>query len=265
MARFTAVNNKKSALLTGLLPITISLLLSFFVVGHVLLILGLNTTKSIQEVYYVKSVFDVVPQVVKPLVFLAFFGMFITTAESLLNWGASFLTMDAYKHYLNPTASDKSIRVASFSSMFLLSLFSMIFALQVDSLQSVIKITFSIAAGVAPVYILRWIWYRINAWSQLSAMFSSAIFTLLYPKIHAVLPLSEYPLEEARVVMVTIFTTITWIAVTFLTKNQKDEVELRMLPIVEDKKLFMKRLFIAIFLGIFFLLFTAIIWWKIVQ
>jgi hypothetical protein len=141
----------------------------------------------------------------------------------------------------------------------------MIFALQVDSLQSVIKITFSIAAGVAPVYILRWIWYRINAWSQLSAMFSSAIFTLLYPKIHAVLPLSEYPLEEARIVMVTIFTTITWIAVTFLTKNQKDEVELRMLPIVEDKKLFMKRLFIAIFLGICFLLFTAIIWWKIVR
>jgi hypothetical protein len=65
--------------------------------------------------------------------------------------------------------------------------------------------------------------------------------------------------------MVTIFTTITWIAVTFLTKNQKDEVELRMLPIVEDKKLFMKRLFIAIFLGVFFLLFTAIIWWKIVR
>ncbi len=265
MARFTAVNNKKSALLTGLLPIAISLLLSFFVVSHVLLILGLNATESIQEVYYVKSVFEVVPQVVKPLVFLAFFGMFITTAESLLNWGASFLTMDAYKHYLNPTASDKSIRFVSFSSMFLLSLFSMIFALQVDSLESVIKITFSIAAGVAPVYILRWIWYRINAWSQLSAMFSSAVFTLIYPKIHAVLPLSEYPLEEARVVMVTIFTTITWIAVTFLTKNQKDEVKLRMLPIVEHKKLFLKQLLAAIFLGICFLLFTAIIWWKIVR
>jgi hypothetical protein len=96
-------------------------------------------------------------------------------------------------------------------------------------------------------------------------MFSSALFTLLYPKIHAVLPLSEYPLEEARVVMVTIFTTITWIAVTFLTKNQKDEVKLRMLPIVEHKKLFLKQLLAAIFLGICFLLFTAIIWWKIVR
>jgi Na+/proline symporter len=206
-----------------------------------------------------------VPQVVKPLVFLAFFGMFITTAESLLNWGASFLTIDAYKHYIKPKASEKSIRIISFSSMFVLSLLSMIFALQVESLQSVIKITFSIAAGVAPVYILRWIWYRINAWSQLSAMFSSAVFTLLYPKIHAFLPLAPFPVEEARVVVVTILTTVIWIAVTFLTENQQKEVEQRMHAIVDDKKLFIKRFIFALFLGACFLLIIAFSWWSILN
>ncbi len=265
MARFTAVKNKKGALLTGLVPIAISLVIGFFTISHILMILGLNSSQTINEIHYVKSVFETVPQVVKPLVFLAFFGMFITTAESLLNWGASFLTIDAYKHYIKPKASEKSIRIISFSSMFVLSLLSMIFALQVESLQSVIKITFSIAAGVAPVYILRWIWYRINAWSQLSAMFSSAVFTLLYPKIHAFLPLAPFQVEEARVVVVTILTTVIWIAVTFLTENQQKEVEQRMHAIVADKKLFIKRFIFALVLGACFLLIIAFSWWSILN
>ena len=265
MARFTAVNDKKSALLTGLLPIAISFLTSFFILGHILLILGLNSSQNIQEIYYVKSIFELVPQVLKPLVFLAFFGMFISTAESLMNWGASFLTVDFYKQYLKPKSTDSSIRKVSFAAMFSLSILSLIFALQVDSLQSLIKITFSIAAGVAPVYILRWVWYRINAWSQLSAMLSSAIFTLIYPKIHAILPFAEFPMEEARVLVVTILTSFIWLIVTFLTENQSIKVQPKMQSIVESSRQFFNRLLIAIILGVCFLVFVAWIWSVILK
>jgi Na+/proline symporter len=153
----------------------------------------------------------------------------------------------------------------SFAAMFSLSILSLIFALQVDSLQSLIKITFSIAAGVAPVYILRWVWYRINAWSQLSAMLSSAIFTLIYPKIHTILPFAEFPMEEARVLVVTILTSFIWLIVTFLTENQRLEIQDKMQSIVESSRQFFNRLLIAIILGVCFLVFVAWIWSVILK
>lgn len=260
MARFTSVKNKKSAILSGILPNVISLVLSFLVLGHIFMILGLSNTASTKEIQYVETVFLVVPDVLKPLVLLGFFGMFITTAESLLNWGASFLTMDAYKIYVYPKASDRNIRLISFASMFVLSLLAMFFAHQIDSLQSLVKITFSIAAGVAPVYILRWIWFRINAWSQLSAMLSSAVFTLVYPTIHSVLPLKNYPMEESRVLVVTMFTTLVWLLVTFLTINQSNAVRLIMMPILESRKMFIKRFIIALLVGISVMIFLALSW-----
>lgn len=263
MARFTAVKGTKNAMLTGLLPTAISLILSFFILGHIFMILGLSRDNSSNEIQYVETVFGSVANSLKPLVLLGFFGMFITTAESLLNWGASFLTMDAYKQYVNPNSSDKKIRIVSFSSMLFLSIISILFALQIDSLQSLIKITFSIAAGVAPVYILRWIWFRINAWSQLSAMLSSAVFTLLYPKIHTALPLKDFPMEESRILIVTILTSLVWLIITFSTPNQSDEVRLTIMPILTCRGLFLQRFFNALILGVFVLLILALCWYTI--
>lgn len=265
MARFTAVKDKKNAILTGILPNAISLILSFIVIGHILFILGLPSSSSNNEIQYVETVFLVVPATLKPLVLLGFFGMFITTAESLLNWGASFLTMDAYKVYFFPKASDRNIRLMSFTSMIFLSLLSMLFALQIDSLQSLVKITFSIAAGVAPVYILRWIWFRINAWSQLSAMLSSAVFTLVYPSIRSILPFKFFPMEESRVLVVTVLTTIVWLTVTFLTDNQSNEVRLKMMPVLESRKIFVRKFIFSLTLGILVLILLGLSWIWIIS
>jgi len=265
MARFTAVKGTKNAMLTGLLPTTISLILSFFILVHIFLILGLSRDNSSNEIQYVETVFGSVTSSLKPLVLLGFFGMFISTSESLLNWGASFLTMDAYKQYINPTSSDNKIRFVSFTSMLLLSVISMFFALQIQSLQSLIKVTFSIAAGVAPVYILRWIWFRINAWSQLSAMLSSAVFTLLYPQFHPILPLKNFPMEESRVLVVTVLTSVVWLFVTFLTINQSKEIGLKMMPILNSRKLFVKKFAFAIIFGVLILISIAISWYYILK
>ena len=135
MARFTAVKGNKHAVWTGLLPIAISFLLSFFVLAQIFIVLGLPHQNSNPEIQYVEQIFNTIPKALKSLVLLGFFGMFITTAESILNWGASFLTMDAYKAYVNPAASEKRIRVVSFGTMVFLSLLSLIFALQIDNLQ----------------------------------------------------------------------------------------------------------------------------------
>jgi Na+/proline symporter len=144
--------------------------------------------------------------------------------------------------------------------MVALSLLSMFFALKIDSLQNLVKITFSIASGVAPVYILRWIWFRINAWSQLSAMLSSAVFTLLYPKIHNLLPVKQFPMEESRVLIVTCITTFVWLSVTFLTKNQSDKVRLNMMSILESRKLFVKRFSLSLLFGFLLLILISFAW-----
>ncbi len=265
MARYTAVEGKKNAVLTGILPIVISFFLSFFLLGHILLILGLPNTNSNQEIQYVESVLQVVPKSLKGLILLGFFGMFISTAESIMNWGASFLTIDAYKGYLKPNSSEKRLRYVSFGTMIFLSILAMFFALQIDSLQSLIKITFSIAAGVAPVYILRWIWFRINAWSQLSAMLSSAVFTLLYPSLHKILPLRNFPMEESRVLFVTILTTAIWLLVTFLTPDQSQDVSLKMMPVLESRMTFIKRFILALSLGVMLTAFISYSWYLILN
>lgn len=265
MTRFTAVKDTKSAILTGLVPIAVSFLVSFVMIGHILLILGLKNNQINPEFHYVESVFQVVPKVMKPIVLLGFFGMFITTVEPLMKWGASLFTIDVVKGNFHPTLSEKQEKKISFGTMIFLSLLAVIFAFYIGNLQSLIKLIFSISAGVAPVYILRWIWFRINAWSQLSAMLSSSVFTLLYPSFHTYLLFSNYPLQESRVVVVTLLTTCVWVIVTLLTPSQSTEVRLKMLPIVESRMIFIRRFTIAILLGIVFLGIVALSWYLLLN
>jgi len=261
MARFTATKDKKNSIRSGLFPILISMVMGFFMVGQIILLLGVSPGQENGEILYVERIFQLVPEGLKSIVLLGFFGMFISNAESLMNWGASFLTIDAYKTYVKPHASEKKIRTASFMAMILLSVLSALFALQIDSLQSLMKITFSIAAGVAPVYILRWVWFRINAWSQISAMFSSAICTLIYPKIHEMFFLRNYPMEESRVVVVTVITTFIWLITTFATPNDCEDIRLKMMPVIENKNTFLRQFVLALTLGVLLLLLSSGVWY----
>jgi solute:Na+ symporter, SSS family len=204
----------------------------------------------------VSSLFQILPSFVTDLVFLGFFAMFITTAESLLNWGASFLVIDTWVGWFKKQSSTE----ISMLTMVLLSGFSIAVALNVKDLQQLIKITFSISAGVAPVFILRWVWFRINAWSQLSAMLSSGVYTLLYPWFHSRGPWSVYPMEESRVLAVTILSSLTWIAVTFITKNTSNEVEQKMHRLIGSKIAFVGKLSLALVLGVLLTFGTFKIW-----
>lgn len=263
MARFTAVKNKRSAILAGLTPIAIFFILSFILLFQVLVILGLSSKEAVGEIHYVNGVFEIVPEAFKGLILIGFFTMFITSCESLMNWGASFLTIDVFQNYLAPDSSAKRIRSISFLTMVFICLMATFFAFSVNSLQGLIKITFSIAAGVAPVYILRWIWYRINAWSQISAMVSSGVFTLLYPYIHNHTPFVNYPFEESRLVVVTFLTTFVWVLVTFLTKDKSERTRSVMRENVNSPQWILKRLALSLLLGIVLMGITVAVWWYL--
>ena len=263
-SRFSAVKSPRDAIKAGLTPVVISFVLSFFMIGHILALLSFEGGKH-GEISYVNSIFNLIPGFWRDVVFIGFFAMFITTTESLINWGASFLIVDTWKGWIRPNASEKEINFLSFFAMVFLCLCAIGIAINIENLQQLIKITFSISAGVAPVFILRWIWFRINAWSQLIAMLCSGVITLAYPMIHAFGPLNNYPMEESRIIAVTILTSLSWILVTLLSKNEPEEVKIKMLPIISSTSNLLSRLFFAFLLGILLVLSTVSIWYCLLK
>jgi len=261
MSRFTAVENSRSATLTGLLPLIISFILGNLLLLTVLLVLGSSNTSAITELTYTEQVIEAIPDYLVPLIVAGMFGVFISSAESLLLWGSSFLTIDVYQTHIKPKAPSTEQKWITVSTMIFLIILSTLFALLVDNLYTLILFTFSIAAGVAPVYILRWTWYRINAWSQLSAMLSSALFTLIYPFFHETFPLKAFPMEESRILIVTILTTATWLLVTYVTPNTSSEVSEKMSLLIGSPRHHYKKLGLSLLLGVFMVLLVTLITW----
>ena len=257
MSRYTAAGSKWGAIKVGLfskillIPITL-------VVIFMALMSFVNTGFSANgEIGFIISIFESVPDYIAPVVLLGFFALFISSAEGTLNWGASFLAVDYYKGYLQTDKSENHYRIISFLSMLLLSITATIIAYYVDSLELLIKIMFSISAGVAPVFVLRWFWMRINAWSQLSAMLSSGVFTLLFfifeyynPNFFDSSGLFAY---EWRMIVVTLLTTITWLIITFLTPKDSEEIINRFVKILPPKKEIIKLFIVAILIGLAFI------------
>ena len=264
MSRFTAAGTRWGAIKVGLAPLLLELPIIIILIIMSLLSFASSGFAINGEFAFVVSVFDSTPEAFSVIVLLGFFALFITSSESILNWGASFLSVDFYKGYLATDKSEKHYTRISFVSMLALSLISMLIALNIDSLELLIKIIFSISAGVAPVFVLRWFWMRINAWSQISAMFSSGIYTLAFfvfeyfnPNFFDNLSLQNH---EWRIIVVTLLTTITWLSVTFTTqKDDKQTVE-QFLEILPKKSVIVKSFALAFLIGfLIILLLTAVL------
>ena len=262
MARFTATGTRWGAIKAGLVPIVFKMVVVFVLIAMSLMSI-VNAKPNINgELLVIEAVFKAVPTYLSPLIVLGFFALFITSAESIMNWGASFLTVDFYKTYLVKEKSSKHYAQISFLVMLFLSMLSLVAAFYIDSLEALIKITFSISAGVAPVFALRWFWMRINAWSQLSAMISSGVYTLTFylfqDNFDAFFESSVLHTYEWRMIIVTLLTTVTWLAVTFLTKPDDPKTIERFRKILPSTKDVLGAFLIAFILGISVLAITVL-------
>lgn len=180
------------------------------------------------EAFYLHVALKYLPDGCKAIVLLAILFSFITTLESIVNWGGGLITVDIIKKYLYTSGTDRQYTVLSFGAMLLVSSLSLLFAFNNDSILHLQKFIFSISAGVAPVFMLRWFWWRINAWTQIAAMLSSLFYTLLYEHLylHSLLiqssleylgtatGLSPYPL---KLIILTILVVATWLTVMYCT------------------------------------------------
>ncbi|NOZ60758.1 MAG: Na+:solute symporter [Calditrichaeota bacterium] len=140
---------------------------------------------------------------------------YISTMDTHLNWGASYLVHDVYKRFFKPEASEKHyVLVARLVTTVLMILAALtMFAL--DTAKDAFNLLLSIGAGTGLIYLLRWFWWRINAWSEIAAMISSfiiAAFLFLVNKFVEPVP------SHISLVLAVTFTTTVWIIATFLTE-----------------------------------------------
>ena len=162
------------------------------------------------------------------LVLASLISAYMSTISTQLNWGSSYIVYDYYKQQINPDASEKKLVAVGRISTILLMILSAILALLLQNALQLFNILLVFGAGTGLIFILRWFWWRINAWSEITAMFASGIISILL-KLTPLGPflfnskngLFEDYMEYPFVVIVT---TCLWLIVTFITKPESDKV-----------------------------------------
>lgn len=163
------------------------------------------------------------------LVMASLGAAYMSTISTHLNWGSSYIVNDVYKLEMNPEASEKQLVWVGRMSTVLLMIASGVLALLLTNALQLFDIILMFGAGTGLIFILRWFWWRINAWSEISAMVASGIISIAFnftalggllfgsDTAQGLLPAwSKFP-------VVVCVTSVIWIVVTFLTPPEKEE------------------------------------------
>jgi SSS family solute:Na+ symporter len=168
---------------------------------------------------YIRILISDLPAYMRGLMLAAFAAAYMSTIGTQLNWGASYLVNDVYKRFVVRDRDEKHYVGASQAVTMLLMILSAIVTFYMDSIAGAWKYLMAIGAGTGLVYILRWFWWRINAWSEVSAL-AAAFATST--AMQYILKLDEnQPKDFAYLVLGTVaVTTAVWLTVTFLTSPE---------------------------------------------
>jgi Na+/proline symporter len=162
---------------------------------------------------------DVLPPGMLGLLFAAFLAAFMSTISTQLNWGVSYLMNDFWGRFVQPGASERQQVFLSRVFTFALGLISLLVTANLDTIEQAWGLILSASAGLGLVLILRWYWWRVNAWSEIAATVTPialVILALLLPDGTQVPGLqADFPVNLYAVVG---FTTVVWLAVTLLTR-----------------------------------------------
>jgi Na+/proline symporter len=174
------------------------------------------------ETGYVLVMIDHLPPSLRGLMVAAFAAAFMSTIGTQLNWGASYLVNDFYRRFLKPGGDEKHyVRISQWATV-LLTVLSAAVTFYMDSITGAWKLLIVTGAGTGGVLLLRWYWWRINAWSEVSAMISAFVVSVaLQAGWHLD---SDRPVDFAWIMLITVgVTTAVWLATTFLTRPEPDQ------------------------------------------
>ncbi len=160
------------------------------------------------------------------LVAASLLGALLSTLAAHLNWGSSYFVNDFYKRFVCPSASERQLVLVGRIATLLLMVFSCLLAPFLASAKTAFDLVLQIGAGTGLLFLLRWFWWRVNAYSEITAMVVSflvaAFFQLIYPVLDA-----PALLQWQKLIIGIVITTAAWVGVTLITKPADDEVLFR--------------------------------------
>ena len=157
------------------------------------------------------------------LVVASLAAAYMSTISTHLNWGASYIIDDWYRRFISPNREDRHyLRLARIATIGLI-IFAGIVSLWLENALQAFQILLQIGAGTGLVFLLRWFWWRINAWSEISAMIISFLIAVYFQFVHTNI-LGLEPLEPSfQLVLGVLLTSIGWVTVTLLTPPASPE------------------------------------------
>ncbi|MDQ7041206.1 MAG: sodium:solute symporter family protein [Rhodothermus sp.] len=164
---------------------------------------------------YVLVMRDTLPPGLLGLLFAAFLAAFMSTVSTQLNWGVSYLVNDVWRRFIRPDAPEKHYVQVGRGLTFLLAVLSILVTLQLESISGAWSLILTASGGLGLVLILRWYWWRISAWSELTATLVPLLLTglsLLGVPVPGLL--DPFPINLFAVVS---YTTLAWVTVTLFT------------------------------------------------
>ena len=159
------------------------------------------------------------------LVLASLVSAYMSTISTHLNWGSSYVVNDFYKALFNKDGDEKAlVNVGRFSVVCLMIISSCI-ALVLTNAKQLFDIILMFGAGTGSIFILRWFWWRINAWSEIAAMICSGIVSILFEftPVGSMIFSEDFIQPYFKFPMVVLITTFVWVVVTFMTEPDDDQ------------------------------------------
>jgi solute:Na+ symporter, SSS family len=175
---------------------------------------------------YVLLAADHLPRAMRGLLVAGFLAAFMSTIATHLNWGSSYLVSDFYRRFLRPNEPENTyVGVSRWVTVLLVVLGAWV-SWELVTIRAGWEILLEVGAGTGSVYLLRWYWWRINAWSEIAAMITALVMTV---GIRWLTPFhgSETVVFAKQTLVTTALTTVGWIVVTRLTSPEREETLLK--------------------------------------
>jgi SSS family solute:Na+ symporter len=185
---------------------------------------GIGPTHD-KEAAYVQAFVDLLPTPWRGFMMAGFAAAYMSTVGTHLNWGASYIVNDFYKRFVRKDATEKHYVAVSRWTTIGLFLGSIVVTMNLSSVEKAWEYLLALGAGTGLVLILRWYWWRINAWSEISSMVTSFLVSLVALNVIPKRFPAGDPRAQAWVMLVTVAcSTVVWITVTFLTRPEPDSM-----------------------------------------
>jgi Na+/proline symporter len=168
---------------------------------------------------YVRVMNDFLPAGFRGLLLASFAAAYMSTIATQMNWGSSYIVNDVYRRFIRTDASEKHYVLASRVATFVTVVLSIVVTYFMNRITGGWELVLALGAGTGLVYILRWYWWRINAWSEIAAMVAALVVSLglTFSGVFD----AGTPIGFAQTILTTVaVTTLVWVVVTFATKPE---------------------------------------------